>query len=42
MACIQWEKMQKGNPGQEYLGYNVETKAVSKAAAALSGDANLL
>lgn len=33
---------QQGNPGQEYLGYNAETEAVSGAAAALSGDANLL
>lgn len=33
---------QKGNPGQEYLGYNIETEAVSEAAAALSEDANLL
>lgn len=33
---------QKGNPGQEYLGYNTETEAVSEAAAAFPGDANLL
>lgn len=33
---------QKGNPGQEYLGYITETEALSESAAALFGFANLL
>lgn len=33
---------QQGSPGPEYFGFNIETEAVSEAARALSGDANLL
>lgn len=36
------EGKQQGSPGPEYLGSNIEAEAISEAARALSGDANLL